>query len=217
MDEIKETGGARIGMANATWPFATLIVNRNELQLKASILGTLIFKPSDIISIEPYIQIPVLGQGIKINHNVAACNQKVIFWTMGSPQALIARIEQTGFLTNTRPLPAELDSTITASQTSGGFPVKKPAAIAIIAIWNILILNYFIQIFIEKSNKVNINIGPQLALGFMFLVCLLLLISEPFRQLILKPGRSINDIRIFLFFTMFITGIIFLGFTFMPH
>ena len=39
------------GMANATWPFATLTVNKNELQLKASIIGNLVFKPSDIIAI----------------------------------------------------------------------------------------------------------------------------------------------------------------------
>jgi hypothetical protein len=38
MTEVKETGRARIGMANATWPFATLTVNREKLQLNATIL-----------------------------------------------------------------------------------------------------------------------------------------------------------------------------------
>jgi len=54
MDEIRETGGASIGMARATRPFATLAVNMNKLQLKALIIGNLIFKPSDIIDIMTY-------------------------------------------------------------------------------------------------------------------------------------------------------------------
>src|ERR1700744_4031648 len=98
--ELKETGGARIGNANATWPLATLTVTSGELQLKASLIGSLIFLPEDIISIEPYVQIPFLGQGIKINHRVAAYNPKVIFWTFVPPAQLISRIEETGFLKN---------------------------------------------------------------------------------------------------------------------
>ncbi|WP_295675034.1 hypothetical protein [uncultured Mucilaginibacter sp.] len=86
MEEIRETGGARIGMANATWPMATLIVNQQTLQLKASILGDLVFKSSDIISIEPYTLIPVLGQGIKINHTVAGYNKKLYSGLLEAPK-----------------------------------------------------------------------------------------------------------------------------------
>lgn len=52
MNELKLTGGARIGMANATFPFATLKVNKDRLELNASIVGNIVFQPSDIISIE---------------------------------------------------------------------------------------------------------------------------------------------------------------------
>ena len=51
MVEVKKTGGARIGIANATWPFATLKANKDKLELNVIIIGELIFKPSDIISI----------------------------------------------------------------------------------------------------------------------------------------------------------------------
>ena len=61
IQEVKEKGGARIGMINATWPFATLSVTRNELKLNTSIIGNSSFSPSDIIAIEPYKIIPVLG------------------------------------------------------------------------------------------------------------------------------------------------------------
>ena len=66
MYEIEETGGANIGFGRATWPFAKLLVNKNELQLNASILGNVYFRPSDVISIEPFTLFS--GTGIKINH-----------------------------------------------------------------------------------------------------------------------------------------------------
>lgn len=49
------TGGARIGMANASYPFADLYVDNEILKINASIVGNLTFQPKDIISIEPYI------------------------------------------------------------------------------------------------------------------------------------------------------------------
>lgn len=50
MDEIKETGGARIGMANATWPFATLTITRDTLELNASIIGNFWTPISNVFS-----------------------------------------------------------------------------------------------------------------------------------------------------------------------
>ena len=64
--EIKKTGGARIGMMNATWPFATLKVNKNRLELNATILGNLVFTPQDIISIESYGLVPVRTKAYSI-------------------------------------------------------------------------------------------------------------------------------------------------------
>ena len=80
------TGGARIGSSNATYPFANLYVDKEILKLNASIIGNLIFEPKDIISIEPYVSIPLIGQGIKINHRVEKYNSKVIFWTFKRPK-----------------------------------------------------------------------------------------------------------------------------------
>ncbi len=59
------TGGARIGRANATYPFANLYVDENILKINASLTGNLIFQPQDIISIKPYASVPVIGKGIK--------------------------------------------------------------------------------------------------------------------------------------------------------
>jgi len=64
--EIKKTGGARVGMFNATWPFATLKVNSSKLELSTGFMGKFVFRSEDISSIEPYGLIPFLGRGIKI-------------------------------------------------------------------------------------------------------------------------------------------------------
>jgi len=93
MTELKVTGGARIGFANASWTFATLKVSKNQLELNASIIGNLLFQPSDIISIIPYSKIPILGQGIKINHKVETYKKKVIFWTYKNPELVINQIK----------------------------------------------------------------------------------------------------------------------------
>lgn len=206
MIEIKETGGARIGMANATWPFATLTVNKEMLQLNAAIIGNLVFKPGDIVSIEPYTTILSFGKGIKINHRVGNYNQKVIFWTMSNPAALIDKIKQTGFLNNTNQINATLNKEITAAQAQGGFPIKIPLVIAIVVLWNIFFL-------VDFKNNATPGIGSQLALGFILITCILLLTFEPVRRLILKEGRTIDSIRGFIFFLMIIIGFILLMIT----
>ncbi|MEC5173738.1 hypothetical protein [Chryseobacterium nepalense] len=82
MKQFKLTGGARIGRVNASYPFANLYADENTLKINASLAGNVIFQPQDIISIKPYVAIPLIGQGIKILHRVENYNQNVIFWTM---------------------------------------------------------------------------------------------------------------------------------------
>ncbi|MCB0838082.1 MAG: hypothetical protein KDD99_15525, partial [Bacteroidetes bacterium] len=95
--ELKLTGGARIGRMNASFPFANLVVSPRKIELNAGLIGNLVFQPSDIISIDPYVMIPVLGQGIRIHHRVSNYKEKVIFWTFQDPKKVIGQIRETGF------------------------------------------------------------------------------------------------------------------------
>jgi hypothetical protein len=211
MFEIKETGGARIGMANATWPLAKLTVNKDVLTLKAGIIGKLVFSPSNIISIQPYSGMAVFGSGIQINHNVSGYNSKVIFWTFNNPVALISKIKQTGFLDNTNPGTVIPDAAISSAQKQGGFAIKPAAVIGIVVIWNIFFL-YDFYLFFNNSKAVSpINIGGRLALGFMLITCIALLTLEPVRRLVLKEGRSLSDIKTALLFIMLISAVILIG------
>jgi hypothetical protein len=196
MYEIEETGGANIGFGRATWPFAKLLVNKNELQLNASIIGNVYFRPSDIISIEPSTLFS--GAGIKINHRVNEYSEKVIFLTSGS-RDLIKRIEDTGFLNNPGPIPTEVEAKIVKYQSSGSFPMKWSAVIIFGVIWNLLFLGDQMGYF-GNTNRIPIGIGAQLALAFAFLFALAILLSESFSRLVLKDGRKAREIRPFLFF-----------------
>jgi hypothetical protein len=213
MTQLNLTGGARIGMANATWPFASLNVTKERLDLNATVVGNLVFRPEDIISIEPYYMMPIIGQGIKINHRIPKYNDKVIFWTFKNPDEIIRQIKQTGFLDNSSSEITTKDSEIIAErQKQGGFPIKTPFAVAVVVLWNILFLVDFLKFSAGESNGIPIGKGAITALGLVFLTCLLILVSKGFRKLALKEGRELKDISKFLYFIMLICG--FMMFTF---
>lgn len=212
MDHLKLTGGARIGFANATWPLATLTVNKDQLEINASIIGNLIFRPADIISIETYSEFPVIGQGIKINHRVENYNNKVIFWTFNDPSSVISQIKQTGFLNTVSGEISANDQLIIDKQSSGGFPLKIPAVVIAVVLWNILFLSDIMKFF--NSGKVGFPLGngAMIAVGLLFSTSILTLISEGFSKLILKEGRTIEDIRSSLYLLILISGFMFIGF-----
>lgn len=212
MNELKITGGARIGMANATWPFATLKVNKDKLELDVSIVGNFVFQPSNIISIEAYTLIPIIAQGIKINHNVESYKEKVIFWTLKNPQTVINQIRQTGFLSNQKELKTNSFAEIQNRHKGGGFPVKKSIAISAVVLWNLLFLIDFIPFIQGKSEGPPFGNGIFIALGLLFLSALLSLISSRFRRLILKDGRTLKDIKKFSIFIMLISGFMMFNF-----
>lgn len=212
MKEIQITGGARVGRANATFPFATLKVNKNRLEINASIVGNLVFQRSDITSIEPYISIPFIGQGIKINHTVSSYKEKVVFWTFKDPKSIIMQIKETGFLDNDSSSNQLLDRTLTEKQAQGGFPIKKSVAIILILLWNILLLADFIPFFLGDKQGIPIGNGVLTATGLLFLTALLSLISPLFRRLILKEGREWNDIKRFAIFILIVSAILFVNF-----
>lgn len=213
MNQITLTGGAKIGMVSASWPFARLKVSRERLDLNATIVGHYVFKPGDIVSIEPYGIIPVIGRGIKINHRVADYKKKVIFWSFVNPDELIRRIRQTGFLDNTAGPGAQADAgMITARQKQGGFPIRVPYAIAAVVIWNVLLVMDFIRNASSGIEYFGPGKGAIAALAFVFISSVLLRVSGRFRKLVLKDGRGLEDLGMFLYFIIFISGFMLLSF-----
>lgn len=208
------TGGARIGMANASFPFADLYVDKEILKINASIVGNLMFQPKDIISIEPYTFIPLIGQGIKINHRIENYNSKVIFWTFKDPNSVIGEIKKTGFLQNLNREISANDLEIIKKQNEGGFPLKISVAIFFIVAWNLLFLSDIISFFIKGETEGSpIGIGMNLAIGLLFLGSILAIVSEKFRKIILKENRNFDDLKKFAYFIALISGIMFVVLT----
>jgi hypothetical protein len=200
MKVFKLTGGARIGMANATFPFATLHVNTSSLVLNASILGNFTFHPSDITSIEPYVLIPIIGQGLKINHNVSAYNKNVIFWTFKSPSAVIRQIRDTGFFDDNKETSASLKQSDLKSKPISGFPFKRPFIIGFFIIWNLLFLVDIISFISHQNEHFCVGYGIKTALALLSLSAFLSLMSAGFRHFILKEGHDFNSIKSLMIF-----------------
>ena len=207
------TGGARIGRANATYPFADLYVDKNILRINASLIGNVSFAPKDIISIDPFSSVPILGRGIKINHRVENYNPKIIFWTCRDPVFVINEIKKTGFLDNNTSYYTEESAAITYQQNQGRFPIKKSVAVLFIIVWNALFLSDLIPFFTGHTNRhAPFANGINLALGLVFACSLLIILSEKFRKLVLKDGRDFSDIKKSIYFILLISGIMFITF-----
>jgi hypothetical protein len=204
MAQIKMTGGARIGLINETWPCATMTVTKDLLNLK-TLLGTYSFSRDDITSIEPYAGL--ISRGLKINHNVANYNEKVIFWTLKNPNKIINEIRRIGFFdSNSSLIGQAANHQITENQKKGGFPIKIPFAIGVVIIWNILLLFDLIDLFKGQTESITLGKGAVLANGFIVITSLAIFISNDFRKLVLKEGRELNDVKRFLFFIIMICG-----------
>lgn len=211
MDELQLTGGARIGRANISIPLATLTVSKERMELNASIVGNLTFQPADITSIEPYNFLPVIGQGVKINHRVPTYKEKVIFWSLKDPMAIIKQIEGTGFLGNQAALSPQMAQGVMKRQAEGGFPIKRGAAIAVVVFWNLLFLADVVPFILEQKQGSPIGAGMLTAIGLVFLIALLSLVAADFRRLILKEGRGKDDIKRFAIFLLILMGVMFVS------
>lgn len=211
--QFTQTGGARYALLSATWPLATLTVTENQLSLNLP-LCILYFRPADVVSIEPYNR-GFTTNGLVINHTVPHYKTPVVFRPSGDVREAISQIAQTGFTGNKKPLPIELDTTITSLQSQGGFAMKVPAVIIIVVIWNALATPELYRVVVQ-NNPQNMFMGMRLATGFMTLLCLALIVSAPFRNLVLKEGRTFNDIGKFIYFILAICSIMFLASLLMP-
>lgn len=211
--QIEITGGGEIGFARASAPFAKLTVNRYCLTINVGIVGKVLFRPSDIISIESYSG---FKSGIRIVHNVASYKNKVVFIYGGRAADLIAQIEQIGFLNNLDPLlPADVEAEIAQAQTSGSFGFKLGFVVGFVVLWNVLLLPGVLNVVASKSIN-TFSLSTRAATGLMCLVTLLILFIPAVQQRVLKPGFTIKDVRGSLYFVLLIGAILFLVTTFMP-
>lgn len=213
MENLSLNGGASIGWANATWPFAKMDVTSNRLELNTYLLGNFIFQPTDIIAIVPYSGASLFQNGIKIIHSVENYNRKIVFRTSEDANLLISKIKDLGFLGDPKNYKLIYNQEIIERQNIGSFPLNKTFAIAVVVIWNVLLLPDFISNVISpKDGLVLFPNGPLFASGFIFLISTSILVLSPIQAIALKPGKTIKDIDRFLYFIILISTLMFIAF-----
>jgi hypothetical protein len=200
MEEIRVTGGARVGGVNASWPLARLVVSTTRLKL-TSVLDTYEFLPSEVVSLERYGSIPFFSSGVRIAHAREDYPSKIIFWCLGNPETLIDQIRQVGF-SPAAPASSEIKWR--------GLPVRWTAILLITLAWNGLFLldHAFRHSFTKRP-----GLFTLLPLLFAFLICWGIKKSPELQKTILRDGRSVNEIKAFLSLIQFVSGLLLVVFT----
>jgi hypothetical protein len=190
------TGGAQIGWVNASWPLARLSATSDQLAIKARVLGNYSFTPQQVSAVERYALIPFLAWGVRIRHRVPDYPRRIIFWCLSDPTTVLQGIRDAGFTpTGSEPKDGRC----------AGIPVRWSAIIGAIAVWNLL----FTLPFIGQPRGVS---PPGWRVLFpLYAVLALVFASLKFgtiQNLLLKPGRSVGEIKPFLRLLAFICGVL---------
>lgn len=195
-DSLWRLGGFRIGWVNGTLPFGLLRVRPDELTLHALGIGSYSFRPDQVLALEPVFHFPLVGHGLRIRHVVADRPETIIFWHLGWPAWLIARIEAVGF----RPTATEKD-----------LPLRDGMAWR----WQGLLAFFFAWVLLMVADmSLGNGRGPGWIGRISFLLvavgCVGIWRSAVIRSFFLKPGRSLGELRHVLVLLGGITGLVFL-------
>lgn len=194
-NDLKLTGGARIGMKNASYPFATLEINKEVMMLKVDLLGYYEFRPTDIISMEIYTRMPILGNGIRINHRLSTYNSKIIFWTMKNPDEVIKMIQSTGFMDEISSELSVEDQLLLKRQIQTEFPIN-PFVFLLMFLAFIASLQNSYLFFPTNGNSDSFFQRLILIASFIiWLTCLIILISKSVQKRILIKGWTFDLIK----------------------
>ena len=199
---VKFKGGFRVGWFSGSYPFATLVVSSDKLRLIiqafffTSSSETYEFSPDQIVSIEQFRVIPLFFQGLRLRHVVTSYPQNLIFFSLSNPQKIYSEIVRVGFRPSASPaliLP------------NRGIPFRWSFIVLFLIFWN---FPYFLSYVMKMNNKVA---GAIVTLELL-VVCLVAALAprSPFIQnVLLRPGRNIKEVSLFLKFLSYLTGFLF--------
>jgi hypothetical protein len=193
VEQVSFTGGSLVGLVNASWPLAKLTASAQQLRLSG--LGSYEFSEQDVVSLEPYGSIPLLSSGIRINHNRLDYPGKIVFRCMGRREEVLEKIQAVGF----RPQGREV-------ARPSGLPIRWSVAILAVVIWNAL----FYADTSFRSSGIHARPGAfaLLAMILVFTLSSALPYSGGLQRVVLRPGRSVGEIKQFLRLLQIVTGLL---------
>lgn len=198
---VSFTGGGRIGSINATWPFVSLKAESNSLEISSGLIGKYTFNPDQVVELANHTVIPVLGWGVKIVHNREDVPDNIIFWSFESPETVIGKIKRTGFM------PSADRSSMPAKH---GFPIKWQVILLAVLVWNALLL---IDFYPLSNGHPKPGLLSVVALSILFICCIATRIFPEMQKIILKPGRSVNEIKPLLNLLTLISGLLMISYS----
>jgi hypothetical protein len=197
MADLSVTGGARVGLMNASWPLARLTVGADRLTVSVFLLGTYEFTARQIVSLEPHGSNPVLDRGIRLKHNRPDYPERIEFWTLGGRARLLDRIRAAGF---------GAAGTDCAVARSRGFPLRWRAVIILLLAWNLpFLIDRLATGHLQAPPGLISAISPGSAFAFSWGA----LHSPGLQNFLLKDGRTIGEIRQVLRLIRYVSGLIF--------
>lgn len=199
MADFSAIGGARVGWVNVTWPFARFTVSARRLVL-SGLIGRYEFLPDQVASIERSGSIPVLSSGLRIVHTRSDYPAKVIFWCMGNPDKMLARIHQAGFL------PVAPRSAAIATR---GFPIRWVIVIAVVLVWNGL---FMLDQYMFPNDAHMPGPFVVLALLLIFFFASALRTSDRVQAAVLRAGHAVGEIKSTVLLIQIVTGLLLVAF-----
>lgn len=197
---FSKTGGARIGVVNASWPLAQLIVTPDSLRLSVSFVGDHRFRPDQVIALHCHVILPVLAWGVRVEHVRTDCPAKIVFWCLGHPDRVLQGIKEAGFQ-------ATAPAGSVAPPTS--WPVRWQIVVPFVLVGNLLV---GADMFSQADGFPLPGKLSCVFLGLLSAASLAILRSGTLQRMLLKPGRSIGEIRAYLRLSFAASLLVFAGF-----
>jgi hypothetical protein len=184
-EEFTVGGGTQLGWINASWPFGRLAVSPRSLTISSPLSRSYVFEPEQVVALEPCGWIPILQRGVRIVHSNPRYPSRIIFVGFQSPERLIQRIRQAGFV------PAMPDTRVPRRP---GLPIRESVVLLLVAVCAMLLLD---------------GPGPlMLALALLYAAASALPGSTWLQSWVLKPDRSVDEIRLALKLLRLASGLV---------
>lgn len=184
MDEVSFRGGSKIGWVNTSFPLVKLTCDRERLKL--SDLGKPCeFAPDQVVSIGTYGSVPLLRNGLAIEHNRLDYPARVVFYCMGRRERVLDEIRRIGFV-----------PTGIAVERASGMPFRWSFAIGAVLAWNALFLadSHGLPLQLPKSGPI-FGPGVVTALALAFVLATGVKASTRLQRLALAPGHQLGEVR----------------------
>jgi len=192
-----------VGWLNSSWPLARLMATPERLAVSVFPSGKYEFAPNEVVAIERYVMIPILGWGVRIVHRRSDYPQNFVFWNLAGPEPVLGGIRDAGFI----PSGSEMDM-----PPRLGFPVRWSVIIGVVVAWNALCL---LDFGLSSNPLPEPGLFAVVALALVLILSLATLWLPKVQSLVLKPGRQIGEIRGVVGLLAFVSGFILVVFSIM--